>query len=122
MRLVASLVTLLLVLSAIALGQSANPASDPAGVRQVTLKPGETTITGCLAGSTDAYRLTEKNGTYHLLIGPNKVLAQHVGQIVQLAGYRDNNRDASASSDEGTVHGMRFFQVEDIVSQAGTCK
>ena len=58
----------------------------------------------------------------HLLIGPNDALAKHVGQMVQLAGYRDNNRDASASSDEGTAHGMRFFQVEDIVLEAGTCK
>jgi hypothetical protein len=50
----------------------------------------------------------------HLLIGPNDALGKHVGQMVQLTGYRDNNRDASASSDEGTADGMRFFLVEDV--------
>ena len=40
----------------------------------------------------------------------------------ELTGYRDNNRDASASSDEGTAHGMRFFQVEEIVPESGGCK
>jgi hypothetical protein len=121
MRHAVSLVTLLLVLSAIAFGQSANSAGDRAGVQQVSVSPGESTITGCLAGHPDEYRLTENNGTMHLLIGPN-ALAKYVGQMVQLTGYRDNNRDASASSDEGTAHGMRFFQVEDIVPESGKCK
>jgi hypothetical protein len=122
MRYAVSLVTLLLVLSAIAFAQSANSASDRAGVQQVSVSQGESTITGCLAGHPDEYRLTDKNGTMHLLMGPNDVLGKHVGQMVELIGYRDNNRDASASSDEGTAHGMRFFQVEDIVPESGSCK
>ena len=122
MRHAVSLVTLLLVLSVIAFPQSANSAGNRAGVQQVSVSPGESTITGCLAGRPDQYRLTEKNGTMHLLIGPNDALGKHVGQMVQLTGYRDNDRDASASSDEGTAHGMRFFQVENIVSEPGNCK
>ncbi len=122
MRLAVSLVTLLLVLSPVAFAQSANSASDRSGVQQVSVSPGESTITGCLAGHPDEYRLTESDGTMHLLMGPNDVLAKYVGRTVQLIGYRDNNRDASASSDEGTAHGMRFFQVENIVPQSGTCK
>lgn len=37
----------------------------------------------------------------------------------KLAGNRDLDRDASASSDERTLHGLRFFQVEDKVSDKG---
>lgn len=122
MRHSVSLVTLLLVLSVLAFGQSANYASGPAGVQQASVTKGETTITGCLAGHREEYRLTESDGTMHLLIGPNDALGKHVGQMVQLTGYRDNNRDASASSDEGTAHGMRFFQVENIVPESGNCK
>ena len=52
----------------------------------------------------------------------NKGLRTHVGHTVTLAGYRDNDRDASASSDEGTANGLRFFQVNEIVSDSGNCK
>jgi hypothetical protein len=44
-----------------------------------------------------------------------------VGQFVQLAGQRDENRDASASSDEGTAHGLRFFQVWNVTQAQGEC-
>jgi len=124
MRLSVSLLTFLLVLSAIAFGQSANSAGDRASVQEVSVSAGETTITGCLAGRHDGYRLTEKDGTMHLLMPtPEKMgLRNHVGDIVTVGGYRDDNRDASASSDEGTPHGLRFFQVNEFVSDSGKCK
>jgi len=121
MRPAVSLVVLLLVLSAIAFGQSASSAGNSARVQPVIVAPGESTITGCLAGQTDEYRLTERDGTMPLLMGPKDALAAHVGQIVQLVGHRDNDRDASAG-DRGTAHGMRFFQVEDIVPESDKCK
>jgi hypothetical protein len=124
MRLSVSLLTLLLVLSVMAFGQSANSSTNATGSKEVSVPAGETTITGCLAGQHDGYRLTEKDGTVHLLmpVPENKGLRSHVGDIVTLAGYRDNNRDASASSDEGTAHGQRFFQVNEIISGSGKCK
>ncbi|MGA9209442.1 MAG: hypothetical protein WB347_16675 [Terriglobales bacterium] len=57
----------------------------------------------------------------HMLIGDDQDLSAHVGQRVQLTGERDNNRDASASSDEGTAHGMRFFEVAAIRRVEGKC-
>lgn len=69
-----------------------------------------TKITGCLEGSSWQYRLVEKNGTTHMLMGENSKLGSHVGDMVTLQGYRDNNRDASASSDSGMMHGQRFFK------------
>ena len=124
MRLAISLLTLLLVLSAIAFGQNASSAGDRASVQEVSVPAAENTITGCLAGHHDGYRLIEKDGTMHLLMPApeNQGLRTHVGDVVTLAGYRDDNRDASASSDEGTPHGLRFFQVNEIVSDSGECK
>ncbi|HEY4900438.1 MAG TPA: hypothetical protein VIH91_06420 [Terriglobales bacterium] len=124
MRLSISLLTFLLVLSAITLGQSASSADDRASLQEVSVPAGEATITGCLVGHHDGYGLTERDGTMHLLmpVPENKGLRSHVGDIVTLAGYRDDDRDASASSDEGAPHGLRFFQVNEIVSDSGKCK
>lgn len=87
----------------------------------VETKPETTAIQGCLTGSSDSYRLQEENGTQHMLIGDAKELQSHVGQHVQLTGKRDLNRDASASSDEATAHGQRFFRVESVTPTEGKC-
>ncbi len=121
MRLAVSLVTLLLVLSVVALGQGVQSFSSSASLRPVSVPSGESMIVGCLSGHPDSFRLTEANGTFHLLMDNNHVLSSHVGDMVQLSGYRDNNRDASASSDEGTSHGMGFFSVDGVVSDSGKC-
>ena len=54
-------------------------------------------------------------------MGHNQAVGSHVGHVVQWAGNHDRNRDASAS-DEGTPHGLGFFQVEEILADQGTCK
>jgi len=121
MRFAVSLVTLLLVLSVIALSQGVQSSSRSATLQPVNAHSGESVISGCLSGNRGSFRLTEANGTFHLLMDDNHVLSGHVGDMVQLSGYRDNNRDASASSDEGTPHGIRFFLVESVVSDSGKC-
>lgn len=118
MRLAISLLALTLAAALSAFGQShssylgqANPAAT-----------GPTTqISGCLQGTPNDYRLLAESGNPHLLIGDETALNSHVGDRVTLQGYRDNNRDASASSDEGTPHGMRFFQVESVAADQGKC-
>lgn len=112
MRTAGLLVTVLLLLSWTAFTQETKPK--PAAMKQDTIQ-------GCLNGSPDSYRLKEDNGTQHMLIGDTKELQSHVGQHVQLAGKRDLNRDASASSDEATAHGQRFFRVESVTATQGKC-
>ena len=56
-----------------------------------------------------------------LLMGSNGKLKSYVGHWVELGGNRDSRRDASASSDEGTAHGLRFFQVEEVLADQGSC-
>jgi hypothetical protein len=87
-----------------------------------SLSPSESTVTGCVKGSADQYDLVQKDGTTRLLMGPNDELNRYVGHWAELRGNRDNRRDASASSDEGTAHGLRFFQVEDVLADQGSCK
>ncbi len=113
MRYAGLLVTLLLMVSTSAFAQERKP-QDERGKQQA--------IQGCLSGSPDSYRITERNGTVHMLIGDPKVLQAHVGQYVQLVGKRDLDRDASASSDEGTAHGSRFFQVQRVTQTQGSCR
>ena len=117
-----SFMTLLLVISTAAWAQSASSPSNSAGLREVSVPNGQSMITGCLQGQPHNYRLTEKDGTSHLLMGESDALSSHVNHNVQLVGYKDNNRDASASSDEGTPHGLRFFKVENIASDTGSCR
>ncbi len=117
MRLTASLLALLLAAAVSCMGQSKSYSSqaDP-------LAMGPTTqISGCLEGTANGYRLIADSGNPHLLVGDYAVLKDHVGDRVSLQGYRDNNRDASASSDQGTAHGMRFFQVNDVTADNGKC-
>jgi hypothetical protein len=118
MRLVISLFSLLLAASLTAFGQSASTNHehpDPEATGP------STQIFGCLQGSPGAYRLISQSGNPHLLIGDEESLRSHLGDRVTLQGYRDDNRDASASSDQGTPHGMRFFQVEDVTADSGKC-
>lgn len=93
--------------SSSAMGQ-ANPAAEG--------KP--TQIIGCLKGSSQQYRLVEKDGTRHLLLGDNNALAGHVGDEVRLVGYRGNSRDASSSMGNAS----NYFQVQSLSSDNGKCK
>jgi hypothetical protein len=118
MRLVLSLFVLLLMVAAGSFAQSKSGVigqEDPAATGQ------STQISGCLQGAAGNYRLVRGNGTVHMLMGDDNILNSHVGDQVTLVGYRDHNRDASASGDEGTVHGLRFFQVDSVAGVNGKC-
>jgi len=80
------------------------------------------TIHGCLTGDRDGYWLQQPDGTQRALIGDYRELGAHIGQFVQLAGQGDQNRDASASSDEATAHGLRFFEVWSVTQTQGECR
>ena len=117
MRLMASLLVLLLAAAVSCIGQNKS-YSGQADARAT----GPTAqISGCLQGTTNSYRLVAESGNSHLLIGDYTDLKSHVGDRVTLDGYRDNNRDASASGDEGTPHGARFFQVDHLAADNGKC-
>ena len=107
----------IVLLASFALAAAQNPTTDPPQVNS----PGASTLTGCLKGSVNQYYVVEKNGTRHVLLAKGHDLSSYVDHMVTVTGKADNNRDASASSDEGTAHGNRFFSV-DSVSDQGACK
>ena len=118
MRLAISLLALLLAVAVSAFGQS---KSSYLGQADPAAKGPTAQISGCLQGTANSYTLLADSGNPHLLIGDYTTLSSHVGDRVTLQGYRDNNRDASASSDNGTAHGMRYFQVENVAADQGKC-
>ncbi|HTV66199.1 MAG TPA: hypothetical protein VMD98_11375 [Bryocella sp.] len=118
MKLATSVLVLLLAAAVSTIAQNRSSylgQADPAATGSPTQ------LSGCLQGTPSAYRLMADSGNPHLLIGDEQALSSHVGDRVTLQGYRDDNRDASASSDEGTPHGMRFFQVQSVTADQGKC-
>lgn len=118
MRLAISLLVLMLVGALGTFAQSNSPylgQGDP-GATGPPLQ-----ISGCLQRTSDSYRFIADSGNPHLLIGDEKTVNSHEGDRATLQGYRDYNRDASASGDEGMSHGMRSFQVENIAADKGKC-
>lgn len=114
-------ISLLALLLAAAVSTIAQSHSSYLGQAEPAATGSMTQISGCLQGSPNSYRLMADSGNPHLLMGDQNMLSSHVGDRVTLQGYRDNNRDASASSDEGTPHGMRFFQVDSVTADTGKC-
>jgi hypothetical protein len=113
-------VTLSIVLCAGALlAMAQNPSTQ--GTSEPAQTSGTSTLTGCLHGSKNQYYVMEKNGTNHVLLTRERDLSKYLNHQVTVTGKADTNRDASASSDEGTAHGNRFFSLESISDQ-GACK
>ena len=106
---------------ALASAQTTNPAA-PRTLQLASLSAGETTVAGCPKRHTDGFYPIEKDETMHLLMSPGDNLEPYVYRWVQLGGKRDLRRDASARSAESTPHGLRFFQVEEVLSNVGACK
>jgi hypothetical protein len=116
------LLTILLVTPALAYCQNEPSRATENSYRQSAPQESNSTLTGCLTGKPDEYQVTDQEGTTHLLFSPTVNLSSHVGQSVTLQGEQDVRRDASASSDEGTAHGMHFFRVLAVTQTSGACK
>ena len=116
------LLTILLVTPALVFSQTETPSATQDIHRQSVQQQNSSTIIGCLTGKQDEYQLVDQEGTTHLLFNPTVDLHSYVGQSVTLVGENDARRDASASSDEGTAHGMHFFRVVEVSRTSGVCK
>jgi hypothetical protein len=60
---------------------------------------GETTVQGCLSGSSGNYMLTDKKGNSFQLTGDTAKLSEHVGHEIKVTGTTSS---ASASPSGGT--------------------
>jgi hypothetical protein len=118
------LLIILLVTPAIAFSQSGYSSAtqdnqNPATQQQ---EQGTTTLTGCLSGKPGEYQLVDQSGDKHLVLTAGVDLSSYVGHSVEVTGKNDIRRDASASSDEATAHGMHYFKVTAMDKDLGSCK
>lgn len=113
-----SAVSILTLLFAACLSLPAQSGSSTMGQANTAEQGKPTQIIGCLKGRSQEYRLVEKDGTTHMLVGDNNALAGHVGDEVRLVGYRGNSRDASSSMGNAS----NYFQVQSLSSDNGKCK
>jgi hypothetical protein len=63
---------------------------------------GQTTVEGCLSGSSGNYTLKDQNGTTYQLAGDTSQLSDHVGHEVQITGSTQSASASTPSSSTGS--------------------
>ena len=74
-----------------------NPGSGQGNASQ-TGSGSETTVQGCLQGSSGNFTLTDKSGTTYQLAGDTSKLTEHVGHEVKIKGATSASSSAGSSS------------------------
>lgn len=84
---------------------------------------GQTTVEGCLSGSSGSYMLTDQNGTMYQLSGDTAKLSEHVGHEVKITGTSSSG-DSSASGAASGASGaaQQTLQVSAVKHISKTCK
>jgi len=102
---------------------STSPTSS--GQSSRTSAGGETTVKGCLSGSTGSYTLTDKHGMSYQLTGDTAKLSEHVGHEVKVTGTTDSAASPSsgaASSTAGSTGSQQTLQVSSVKHVSKTCQ
>ena len=86
---------------------------------------GQTTVQGCLQGSSGSYTLTSDSGTAYQLQGDSAKLSKHVGHEVQITGSTSGTGSSSGamSANAGTSTGgsQQTLTVSDVKHISKTC-
>ena len=93
--------------------QNTPPNSNP----QSVIPGNRTTITGCLTGEPDHYRLKDEKGVTNMVYSTTVHLNSYVGQPVTLLGVQS----ATPSNDTGTARPMPHFKVLEVHPASGNC-
>ena len=87
---------------------------------------GETTVEGCLSGSSGSYTLAAKDGTTYQLTGDTAKLSEHVGHQVKVTGTANSAASSpssgSASSTAGSTSSEKSLQVSSVKHVSKTCQ
>ena len=116
-----------------AVAQGTSPASpstsSPASSGQTssqTSAGGETTVEGCLSGSSGSYTLAAKDGTTYQLTGDTAKLSEHVGHEVKITGTANSAASSpssgAASSSAGSTSSEKSLQVSSVKHVSKTCQ
>jgi len=104
-------------------GQSSSPS---AGQASQTSAGGETTVQGCLSGSSGSYTLTDKNGTAYQLTGDTAKLSEHVGHEVKVTGTSNSSASSASSGAAGagtsSSGSQQSLQVSSVKHVSKTCQ
>ena len=126
MRQILLLVTTLLLGLTWAIAQDTQ-ASPPAssGQSSATSAGGETTVEGCLSGSSGSYTLTDKKGNTYQLTGDTAKLSQHVGHEVKVTGSTSAGAESAsgaAAGAAGAAGSQQTLQVASVKHVSKTCQ
>lgn len=122
-------VLLLGVSWAVAQGTSGqtSPSSSSSGQSSQTSSGGETTVEGCLSGSSGSYTLAAKDGTTYQLTGDTAKLSEHVGHEVKITGTANSaasspSSSGAASTSAGAAGSEKSLQVSSVKHISKTCQ
>ena len=112
--------------------QQSDPSqsSQPTSSSQATSSASETTIQGCLSGSSGSYTLADKSsGNSYQLTGNTAKLSSHVGHEIQVTGTASQPSAASSSgaaspsaaAPASGAAGPQTFEVKSFKHIAATC-
>jgi hypothetical protein len=116
-----------LLLSAAWLQAQQDTQSDPHQGSAGQMSSGsETTVEGCLQGSSGSFTLTDKSGTTYQLAGDTSKLTEHVGHEVQIKGMTSASNSSAGSSastpSSGAEGGSQTtLTVEKLKHMSKTC-
>lgn len=87
---------------------------------------GDTTVEGCLSGSSGSYTLAAKDGTTYQLTGDTAKLSEHVGHEVKITGTANSAASSpssgAASSSAGSTGSEKSLQVSSVKHVSKTCQ
>lgn len=105
---------------------STSSPSSSAQTSSQTSAGGETTVEGCLSGSSGSYTLAAKDGTTYQLTGDTAKLSEHVGHEVKITGTANSAASSpssgAASSTAGSTGSEKSLQVSSVKHVSKTCQ
>jgi len=105
---------------------STSSSDSSAQTSSQTAAGGETTVEGCLSGSSGSYTLAAKDGTTYQLTGDTAKLSEHVGHEVKITGTANSAASSpssgAASSSAGSTSSEKSLQVSSVKHVSKTCQ
>ena len=75
-----------------------NPSQTSPSTSQTSSSDNQTTVQGCLSGSSGNYTLTDSSGTRYQLSGDTSKLSDHVGHKVEIKGTTTPSSTSSSGA------------------------
>lgn len=99
------MLSLVLLLSAVcAFAQyGSQDSNNQSSAGQGSADPNETTVQGCLSGSSGNYMLTDQAGTVYRIKGNTSKLQAHVGHTISVTGTSTTASGANAARQSGSM-------------------